>query len=83
MARKTEWVELGPDQYRGLGQRLFATSASEVGLLEAREIVLSNPEQPAQDPSPAAGDACPQLHRAHGHRRRRCATACSRPCWTG
>ena len=40
MARKTEWIELAPDQYRGLGQRLFATSASEVGVLEARTIVL-------------------------------------------
>lgn len=41
MARKTEWLALAPDQYRGLGQRVLATSAAEVGLLEARRIVLA------------------------------------------
>jgi type VI secretion system protein ImpE len=40
MARKTEWVELAPDQYRGLGQRVFTTSSADVGILEARTIVL-------------------------------------------
>jgi type VI secretion system protein ImpE len=40
MARKTEWLEIGPEQFRGLGQRVLTTSAAEVGLLEAREIVL-------------------------------------------
>ena len=40
LSRKTEWLSIGPDQYRGLGQRVLTTSASEIGLLEAREIVL-------------------------------------------
>jgi type VI secretion system protein ImpE len=40
MARKTEWLEIGLEQFRGLGQRVLTTSAAEVGLLEAREIVL-------------------------------------------
>jgi type VI secretion system protein ImpE len=40
LARKTEWIESGPDNYRGLGQRLLATDIAEYGLLEAREIVL-------------------------------------------
>ncbi|MEO6363355.1 MAG: type VI secretion system accessory protein TagJ [Caldimonas sp.] len=40
LSRKTEWIELGPDQYRGLGQRFLTTSDSELGLLEVREIVL-------------------------------------------
>jgi len=40
LARKTEWMALGPDQYRGLGQRLLTTSSVEIGLLEAREIAL-------------------------------------------
>lgn len=40
LSRKTEWVELGVDQYRGLGQRILTTSDSELGLLEVREIVL-------------------------------------------
>ena len=41
MARATEWLELGPDQYAGLGQRILSTSSAELGLLEAREIKLS------------------------------------------
>lgn len=40
MSRKTEWLAIGTDQYRGLGQRLLTTSADEFGLLETREIVL-------------------------------------------
>ena len=40
MSRKTEWLPIGGDYFRGLGQRLLSTSASEPGLLEVREIVL-------------------------------------------
>ena len=43
LSRKTEWLELAPDQYRGLGQRVLTTNTSELGLLEAREIVLQAP----------------------------------------
>ena len=46
MARKTEWLELGSEQYRGLGQRVLATSAAELGLLEVRSIVL--PSAPSE-----------------------------------
>ena len=48
LARATEWMELAPDQFSGLGQRMFTTSGPELGLLEAREIVLTpTPEAPA------------------------------------
>jgi type VI secretion system protein ImpE len=50
LARKTEWLALGPDQYRGLGQRLLTTSGMELGLLEAREIVLHAPPQADDEP---------------------------------
>ena len=50
LSRKTEWLALAPDQYRGLGQRVLTTSGLEVGLLEAREIVLLEP--PAGDAEP-------------------------------
>ncbi|MDQ6628442.1 MAG: tetratricopeptide repeat protein [Pseudomonadota bacterium] len=40
LSRKTEWLGIGPDQYRGLGQRILTTSEAELGLLETREIVL-------------------------------------------
>ncbi len=42
LARGTEWVELAPEQYRGVGQRVLATSAAETGLLEVRELMLDN-----------------------------------------
>jgi type VI secretion system protein ImpE len=41
LARRTEWVELAPDQFSGLGQRVLATDAQELGLLDVREIVLA------------------------------------------
>jgi type VI secretion system protein ImpE len=40
LSRKTEWLAIGPEQYRGLGQRVLTTSDAEIGLLETREIVL-------------------------------------------
>jgi type VI secretion system protein ImpE len=48
MARKTEWLPIGPEQYRGLGQRVLSTDIQELGLLEVREIVLHT-EPPAAD----------------------------------
>ncbi len=38
LARATEWMPLGAEQYAGLGQRVFSTSSAETGLLETREI---------------------------------------------
>jgi len=40
LARTTEWDELAPDQYAGRGQRVLATSADELGLLELRELEI-------------------------------------------
>ena len=42
LARRTDWNELAPDQYSGLGQRMLVTSAQEIGLLQVRELVLAN-----------------------------------------
>jgi len=44
LSRKTEWLELATDQYRGLGQRLLTTSGDELGVLDVREIELAPPE---------------------------------------
>ena len=41
MSRKTEWLEIAPGQFRGLGQRVLATDAAEHGLLELRKLVLN------------------------------------------
>jgi len=42
MARRTDWRDLGGGAFAGLGQRIFATSADEIGLLEVRELVLES-----------------------------------------
>jgi type VI secretion system protein ImpE len=56
MARRTEWLETAPQQYRGVGQRVLATSSSDVGLLDARELVL-HPDAPVAELAPAASGA--------------------------
>ena len=38
MSRQTEWLEMASGQYRGTGQRVLSTDATEVGLLEVRAI---------------------------------------------
>ena len=53
LSRATEWLELAPDHFSGLGQRLFTTSGPELGLLETREIVLA--ETPADIEDEPAG----------------------------
>jgi type VI secretion system protein ImpE len=40
MGRKTEWLPLGAEQFRGLGQRVLTTEAGDLGLLQVRQIVL-------------------------------------------
>jgi type VI secretion system protein ImpE len=49
LARRTEWLPLSGEHFRGLGQRVLATSQAEVGLLELRELAL----QPAPDAASA------------------------------
>jgi type VI secretion system protein ImpE len=40
LARKTEWHAFAEDAYAGLGQRLFATDAAEVPMLEVQTLSL-------------------------------------------
>jgi type VI secretion system protein ImpE len=42
LSRKTQWIELAPDSFAGLGQRVLATSADELGILEVREVTLDS-----------------------------------------
>jgi type VI secretion system protein ImpE len=44
LARKTEWAEIAPDVHRGLGQRVIATDAADVPLMEVRKISLAAPD---------------------------------------
>lgn len=41
LARATEWLPAGGEQYAGLGQRILSTSSAELGLLETRNITLT------------------------------------------
>lgn len=49
LARKTVWEEIGPDTHRGLGQRIIATDAEEVPLMEVRTIALSGATEAATE----------------------------------
>jgi type VI secretion system protein ImpE len=40
LARKTVWQEVAPDTHHGLGQRIIATDAGDVPLLELRTLVV-------------------------------------------
>jgi len=51
LARKTEWRELQPEVWAGLGQRVLTSDAGEYALMDVREIVFN----PA--PAAAAGAA--------------------------
>jgi type VI secretion system protein ImpE len=52
MARRTDWLELGEEQYRGLGQRVLNTDTADKGLLDVRELVLA-PTASSDDAAPA------------------------------
>jgi len=41
LSRKTEWTSVGSEAFAGSGQRVLATSADEVPLLEVRELRLT------------------------------------------
>jgi protein involved in temperature-dependent protein secretion len=57
LSRKTEWETLAADQYAGLGQRVLTTSSVELGLLEAREIVLDAPPPDDEHEAQPPGDS--------------------------
>ena len=53
LARKTSWEPIGPDAYRGLGQRIITTDAGETPFLEIRALSIT------QDGDPAPGGTGP------------------------
>lgn len=49
LSRVTEWVELTPDVFGGLGQRVLATDLGEKALMDIRELRFTPaPESPAE-----------------------------------
>jgi type VI secretion system protein ImpE len=49
LARKTVWEEMAPDTHRGLGQRLIATDADDVPLMEVRTVSLTGSTEETAD----------------------------------
>ena len=49
LARKTVWEEMAPDTHRGLGQRILATEAEEVPLMDVRTISLTGSVEETTD----------------------------------
>lgn len=45
MSRQTTWDELSTGQYRGYGQRMFATDSVEKSILEIRQIIISQQQE--------------------------------------
>ncbi|MPZ43806.1 MAG: virulence protein SciE type [Betaproteobacteria bacterium] len=43
LGRKTDWVQVSPESFHGLGQRMFATEAGEYPLMAMRRIQIGEP----------------------------------------
>jgi type VI secretion system protein ImpE len=61
LSRGTDWLEISPGQYRGVGQRVLTTDQAELGLLDVRTLTLDvaadlGAEPDAAEP-PASGEA--------------------------
>jgi type VI secretion system protein ImpE len=55
LARKTEWVDAPGGVQHGLGQRVLATDAEELPLLEARSAAMDNEIEPDGEAGDGAG----------------------------
>src|SRR5690242_1669290 len=42
LARKTEWLEMSPDTFRGIGQRMLTTDIDDFPLMDVRTVELSS-----------------------------------------
>lgn len=54
LARATTWEDAGAETFTGLGQRLLATDADDIAIMDLRTLELG--EAAAGAPGPAAGD---------------------------
>jgi len=50
LARKTVWNEVAPDVHHGLGQRIIATDAGDVPLMEIRSLSINRQADGAAEP---------------------------------
>ncbi|HIV69383.1 MAG TPA: tetratricopeptide repeat protein [Candidatus Aquabacterium excrementipullorum] len=54
LSRKTEWLQLSEERWRGLGQRMFSTNLGDHDLLSTRVIELQPPPSDDEGDEPAA-----------------------------
>jgi type VI secretion system protein ImpE len=50
LARKTVWQEIAPGTHHGLGQRIIATDAGDVPLMEIRTLSITQEATPTTEP---------------------------------
>jgi type VI secretion system protein ImpE len=53
LARKTVWDEVTADTHHGLGQRILATDAGDVPLMEIRTLSIAQEAPPTSEPRAA------------------------------
>ena len=67
LARKTVWEEMAPDAHRGLGQRIIATDAEDVPLMEIRTIsITGGPDETTDTSGTAETTGTPDPSGDHG-----------------
>lgn len=57
LARRTEWTEVAPDLFLGLGQRMFATNAGEYALMEVETVSFETADDGDGDAEPPRTDS--------------------------
>ncbi|RTL30406.1 MAG: virulence protein SciE type [Burkholderiales bacterium] len=60
LSRRTDWIEVSPGQYRGVGQRLLTTDQAELGLLDVRKLTLNVVPDEASASDGASGEGSGQ-----------------------
>jgi type VI secretion system protein ImpE len=55
LARKTEWIEAGPELFLGMGQRMLATDGGEFPIMDARLIKLDVADEAPEEAGAAEG----------------------------
>ncbi|MEM1383696.1 MAG: type VI secretion system accessory protein TagJ [Pseudomonadota bacterium] len=55
LSQATAWDDLGAETFAGLGQRLIATDAEDVALMDLRELVIGEPPEVAVPADPVEG----------------------------
>lgn len=57
LARKTEWTDCGGELFTGAGQRMFATDAGDVPLMQAQKIVFSSTRNDGEQTNDSAANS--------------------------